>query len=65
MTDKPKLRFIIWQSDNDKQYYWRCRETGNNEIIAHGEGYVSAADAKHAVYLLQMNAYGAEIDDRT
>jgi uncharacterized protein YegP (UPF0339 family) len=45
------MHFIIWQSAANYWWYWRLR-SGNNEIIANGEGYTTKAACLHAIRLV-------------
>ena len=49
------MRFEIYESLG--LWYWRLR-AGNNEIVAHGEGYVNRAGAEHAIYLVATQTNG-------
>ena len=51
------MYFNVWQSNKDGQWYWRLR-SGNNKIIANGEGYRNKADCLRAVDLVKStNTY--------
>lgn len=43
------VEFDRYQSEEDSQYYWRLVETGNHEILASSEGFVSERNRDEAV----------------
>lgn len=51
------MKFEIYRSENDRQFYWRL-VSRNGNIIAQGEGYKRRGNALKAVHAVQksMNA---------
>lgn len=47
------MRFEIWESAADRQWYWHLK-AGNGEIIASGEGYTTEEKCIHAVNLVKI-----------
>lgn len=48
------MRFRYWRAFTLFGPRWRWHlKAGNNEIIAHGEGYRNRADCLHAIELVQ------------
>jgi uncharacterized protein YegP (UPF0339 family) len=56
-------RFEIFK-DNAGQHRWRFK-SGNGEIVAQSEAYVSKSGAENGARVLQQNAGGAAIEDLT
>ena len=49
------MRFTIYRSLSDGQWYWRL-QARNHEVIAQGEGYARRGGAEHAVGLMRAAA---------
>lgn len=55
------MKFVIYQSEKDQQWYWKLL-AANGKTIADGcEGYVSKGNCRKAVIRVQSKAAGAVI----
>jgi len=57
------IKFQKFQSDRNRQHYFRIVSAGNNEPIAQSEGYVHAVDRDHAIKLIQQGAGPAPVEE--
>lgn len=56
LLNMPYLQFSVHVSDKNGQFYWRCQQTGNWEIVAQSETYHNRADCESAINLLIAHA---------
>lgn len=56
------MYFEMWQSANNKNWYWHLK-AANHQVIASGEGYVNKADCR-AVIELVKSSHSAKIIEK-
>ncbi len=60
-----EIRFEIWKSTADGQWYWHVGSLGNNEILARStDGYVNRSDCLHSLQLVRGGGARAGVFDR-
>ncbi|MGQ0572902.1 MAG: YegP family protein [Pseudonocardia sp.] len=58
------MRFVIRKSTNS-QFYFTISASGNYEVLATSETYVSKASTQRAISLIKGGASGAQVIDLT
>lgn len=50
------MKFELWKSNKDQNWYWRFIASNNREIFRSSEGYVNRADAVNGIALAKGSA---------
>jgi len=50
------VKFQLWKSNQNQQWYWRMVADNGQVIAVGGEGYVNRSDAVHGLLLVRRHA---------